>query len=721
MECEKCKAERRRRCRIISQRGEDHDVHMQGRFTSAPFVHPFRCPTNHAQRLRAWHFARFTKSRILWIVAHDELSKQTGNKTQPSSKPGWLMYDDRKTGGIPGMFPLILDLPIRFSFEPERNDRLKGVFTNARGWLRGWDLTPEEEKRVSEATEAEVVLYQRPTTLYIEMASANEALELMDGKRIYRLRSLSRTWHLDENKQVEVRRFGFPIVPDFGGTAHSYCGSSLDACIGDLLSWDAKPYKDAAIRGYIIKSRVRRSEDLLLARPYSPCLFRLGAPAGPKFLLETLQGKMTRTEAVTAWKKEDEQIAKESAASGSGEKWPLSMKLECRHCGKMLALTHFSTSRNIDDLWSTCISKGADLACILCLRILGLEHMPTSIVFCDGCQKVKRRKDFSGEMVTRWMLMQQEEPVHCKRCTGELGEKGRQPVDEKMWRCCGAACSGAQHQEHSELDFLEGDLVEALRRGVTARCARCMVIEDHSFDDISFECVACHVDKPLKEFSAVLCKQHLKGEHRNKKKCLQCQYPVCAIVDCNERPSVPVGHNHVEQDGKWYCHGHRYPPCCVCRRVPRPLSSISGKIKFKDWVCPGCKAKGEVAPELAPCSTESVSGIASGSITGNRETLVPPAASHGSTEGAPKGAACGDAMMEPDLYGCFACGQQVPREELARHGKMLCFLNPIREACGLRLRNSYLCLRCHRRCCLHCGAQSAGNVFVDLYHCGYFC
>ena len=91
------------------------------------------------------------------------------------------------------MFPLILDLPIRFSFEPERNDRLKGVFTNARGWLRGWDLTPEEEKRVSEATEAEVVLYQRPTTLYIEMASANEALELMDGKRIYRLRSLSRT------------------------------------------------------------------------------------------------------------------------------------------------------------------------------------------------------------------------------------------------------------------------------------------------------------------------------------------------------------------------------------------------------------------------------------------------------------------------------------------------------------------------------------------------
>ena len=47
------------------------------------------------------------------------------------------MKMDRETAGIPGLLPLVLDLPVRFTQEPARGDRLKGVFTNARGWLRG--------------------------------------------------------------------------------------------------------------------------------------------------------------------------------------------------------------------------------------------------------------------------------------------------------------------------------------------------------------------------------------------------------------------------------------------------------------------------------------------------------------------------------------------------------------------------------------------------------
>ena len=58
------------------------------------------------------------------------------------------MFHDRWTSGIPGCMPLILGLPVRFTGEPERGDRLKGVFTNARGWPRGWQLTNEEEQRL---------------------------------------------------------------------------------------------------------------------------------------------------------------------------------------------------------------------------------------------------------------------------------------------------------------------------------------------------------------------------------------------------------------------------------------------------------------------------------------------------------------------------------------------------------------------------------------------
>ena len=82
-------------------------------------------------------------------------------------------------------------------------------------------------------------------------------------------------------------------VPDFGGTAHAYCGDSLSACIGDLLEWWVRPQRESAIRGYIIKSRVRQADHLLIARPYSPHLFRQGAPLGPHFLREILRCNLT--------------------------------------------------------------------------------------------------------------------------------------------------------------------------------------------------------------------------------------------------------------------------------------------------------------------------------------------------------------------------------------------------------------------------------------------
>ena len=91
--------------------------------------------------------------------------------------------------------------------------------------------------------------------------------------------------------------------------AHAYCGTSLEACIGDLQEWWMKPHKEASIRGYIIKSRIRRTENLIIAGPYSPCLFRMGAPAGPRYLLQTLQGYLTPKEALRQWKKEAEQKA----------------------------------------------------------------------------------------------------------------------------------------------------------------------------------------------------------------------------------------------------------------------------------------------------------------------------------------------------------------------------------------------------------------------------
>ena len=66
----------------------------------------------------------------------------------------WLEFSDRCTSGIPGLLPLVLDLPVRFTQAPKADAKRMGIFTNKRGVLRGWELHPEEEARVAELLEA---------------------------------------------------------------------------------------------------------------------------------------------------------------------------------------------------------------------------------------------------------------------------------------------------------------------------------------------------------------------------------------------------------------------------------------------------------------------------------------------------------------------------------------------------------------------------------------
>ena len=55
-------------------------------------------------------------------------------------------------------------------------------------------------------------------------------------------------------RELFSQRFGFPLVPDFGGTAHAYCGDTLDAALGDRLSWTQKPQVEDMLKGNVIKS-----------------------------------------------------------------------------------------------------------------------------------------------------------------------------------------------------------------------------------------------------------------------------------------------------------------------------------------------------------------------------------------------------------------------------------------------------------------------------------
>ena len=90
----------------------------------------------------------------------------------------------------------------------------------------GIETTAEEQERINACEEPEIVLARQPQQLCLEL----------DGKhgetKIYHMKPRYVTWTRDANNQATVRRRGFILVPDFAGTAHAYCGSTLEKCKG---------------------------------------------------------------------------------------------------------------------------------------------------------------------------------------------------------------------------------------------------------------------------------------------------------------------------------------------------------------------------------------------------------------------------------------------------------------------------------------------------------
>eukprot|EP00973_Karenia_brevis_P062097 8636182-Karenia_brevis.AAC.1 len=58
----------------------------------------------------------------------------------------------------------------------------------------------------------------------------------------------AKQWALDMDNNVRIRRFGFPIVPDFGGAAHADRGTTMEAAVGNLLPWFQRPRLDDMLK-----------------------------------------------------------------------------------------------------------------------------------------------------------------------------------------------------------------------------------------------------------------------------------------------------------------------------------------------------------------------------------------------------------------------------------------------------------------------------------------
>ena len=114
----------------------DRKRYVADPFSGAPYVHPFNHPSFHATQLRAIVFAKSKNRRLLWVTAHDQIvtnNLTTSKEKEELRKERWLEFHTRFTGGIPGLLPLVLDLPVRFTESIDKKSREMGVFKHSRG------------------------------------------------------------------------------------------------------------------------------------------------------------------------------------------------------------------------------------------------------------------------------------------------------------------------------------------------------------------------------------------------------------------------------------------------------------------------------------------------------------------------------------------------------------------------------------------------------------
>ena len=293
LECDVCQRERSRRNRLIE--ANDPRV-LKEPFLSAPYVHQNNAPKYHAMLVRAVEEAKRGEGgpkHILWVRAQDTPHNPKEIAATPEKvdkkRDRFLQFHDQQTAGIPGLFPMYRGLKARVTEKIAKGKRLT-ILKHTACEVVGWDLHPGD--RVHD-TGSERLLNYLPHIIYVYFPGSKWQVHPQLAQGVFPLKAVTREWELNKATKTKVSRRGFTIVPDFACTGFMTQGETLDAELADCGDIAALPGLTEMITTYVILSRVRKADNLLLMRAFSPYLFRLGSAPGPRCLIKLLRHRFS--------------------------------------------------------------------------------------------------------------------------------------------------------------------------------------------------------------------------------------------------------------------------------------------------------------------------------------------------------------------------------------------------------------------------------------------
>ena len=598
VECTVCKDLRAERCRV--RENDKNDTRQaEAPFPDAPYIVPCNMPKYFAQQLRALEFAQTAQppQQLLWIVARDTAMlgdiKNLKGRELAKREAQWLQKHDQATNGIMGLFPTTLNQPVRFTNTVSKELR---IFKNTRGVLVNWELHPVDVALLQGEQAQEIILKQTPRKLYVQIPGATWKYSQAMPAGVYPLKPVFRPWNLDKQGSDRNKRFGFQLVPDFSGTAHSYVGYTLKAALADCLAWDVTPTCDQMLRAYCSMSRTCTAQTLLVMQPFAPMLFRQGPLPGPQLMMEFWHGRLAAEGVEAAWKTAE--------ASHSSAKYHLEdIAWPCGICKEELLPSHYGVTtktdhRSLDQYWERIMVPGEWHICMKCKCTLRGVAKHTAYEY-RACHQELPEESFNAERLAIWREYCHYDQILCLQCAPIFETSWWDKKADKAKYTCSVCNKALPRSNYCADGFSTPNAI------VFKDCNRAKVVEQKHLADKKINCTGPCGRQQLThhEFTA----QMFLDKNFSNWICKECQFPKCEKCHLPSDDPVPFGPAAKKYQRHWVCEWCLYLSCAGCGSK-RTRAKTNKDLHFQMWFCRPClgKALDDTEEEHPACSSCNV-------------------------------------------------------------------------------------------------------------------
>ena len=423
-ECARCADERVSR-RLVATAPDD--PRFGETFQSAISIFSTNDLKYRVNKARAIQWAVAASVPLHYAVARDMASSTVLQEKADvqRSKIEWLQRHDQECGGLYGLLPICLSLPVRAT---DHLDRRRGILKGCKGKIVGWSAAPHAH-----------IWNKLPDVIYVQFDTA--AKWRIDGllrDNVYPVTAQRKPWFLDRGRKsprLRITRLQFPLAPGFAITAHVAQGQTLrDGVIADFNISNVA----SVFTTYVAATRVTGRDKLLIMRPFPASPFQKGNSIGRELLLRVWRGDQVDWEALRA-KYLEERLCGEcgenkgKAAFTVGQWNRRDGPRACREC----------TARHRD--------AGEPYECSVCRLWFSEEAFPTKhrrnansfYRVCHACELRKPcyicqiKKAESAYSASAWKSRHADRRV-CTACAGTKKAKGR-------WTCAACHRSVSQH------------------------------------------------------------------------------------------------------------------------------------------------------------------------------------------------------------------------------------------------------------------------------------